>query len=67
MAIILSKIEKTFRFTDENLDDPLYYCDTTFTVEKKRYISGGVFYYITKSKYSLDNKLCLSCILFMMI
>ena len=46
MAIILSKIEKTFRFTDEILDDPRYYCDTTFTV-KKRYISGGVFYYIT--------------------
>ena len=62
MSIILSKTEKTFRFTDEILHDPRYYCDTTFTVEKRRYTSGDVFYYITcKSKYSLDNKLCLSC------
>lgn len=62
MAIILSETEKTFRFTDEISEDPRYYCDTTFIVKKNRYTTGEEFYYITcKSKYSLENKLCLTC------
>ena len=62
MAIILSTTEKTFRFNDEVLEDPRYYCDTTFTVEKKQYTTGKEFYYITcKNKYSFDNILSLKC------
>ena len=58
MSTILSTTKKTFRFINEFDENPSYYCDTTFTVKKKRYNSGGDFYYITcENKYSENNKL----------
>ena len=67
MSVILSTTKKTFRFIDEIEENPQYYCDTTFTVEKKRYTSGtldaafGDFYHITcENKYSGNHKLSLS-------
>ena len=46
---------------DEIEENPRYYCDTTFTVKKKRYTSGGDFYHITcENKYSGNPKLSLS-------
>lgn len=61
MSIILSTTKKTFRFINEFDENPRYYCDTTFTVKKKRYNSGGDFYYITcENKYSENNKHSLS-------
>ena len=61
MSLLLSTTTKTFRFIDEIEENPQYYCDTTFIVEKKRYTSGKVFYHITcENKYSANKKLSLS-------